>query len=166
MPGMDAITCLKTRRSIRQYTAAAIPAATIEDLVDCARLAPTAMNRQPWTFVVVREAATRARLAELTGHAGFLAAAPACVAVFCQTGDYWVEDGSAATLNLLNAARAHGLGGCWVAGHPLDYARPIAALLGAPEGHVLLSLVAIGHPAEDPAPEKRPLADVLRWERF
>jgi len=166
MPGMDAITCLKTRRSIRTYTADAVPAAVIEDLVDCARLAPTAMNRQPWTFVVVQEATTRARIAELTGHAAFIAQAPVCVAVFCEDGDYWVEDGSAATLNLLNAAHAHGLGACWVAGHPLDYAGPIARLLGAPNGHALLSLVAIGHPAEDPHPDKRSLADVIRWELY
>lgn len=166
MLDMDAIACLKTRRSIRIYRPELVKQELIEDIVDCGRLAPTAMNRQPWTFVVVREAATRARIAEMTGHAAFIAQAPVCIAVLCQAGDYWIEDGSAATLNLLNAARAHELGTCWVAGHPLDYAAPIAQLLGAPADHVLLSLVALGHPAEDPHPEKRSLGDVLRWERL
>ncbi len=163
---MDALECLKTRRSVRAYTTDPVPTPIIEDLIDCARLAPTAMNRQPWSFVVVRDQATRARIAELTGHAAFLAQAPVCIAVFCRAGDYWIEDGSAATLNLLNAARAHGLGSCWVAGHPLDYAGPISTLLGAPSDHQLLSLVAVGHAAEDPHPDKRPLAEVLRWDRF
>jgi nitroreductase len=163
---MDAITCLKTRRSIRTYADAPVPDTVVSDIIDCARLAPTAMNRQPWTFVAVRDASARGRIADLTGHAAFIAQAPVCIAVFCQEGDYWVEDGSAATLNLLNAARAHGLGSCWVAGHPLDYAPAIASLLGAPADRRLLSLVSIGWPGEDPRPEKRPLDDVLRWERF
>lgn len=163
---MDAIACLKSRRSIRSYIERPVADEVVEDIVDCARLAPTAMNRQPWTFVVVRAAATRARIAELTGHAAFIAQAPVCIAVFCQDGEYWVEDGSAATLNLLNAAWAHGLGSCWVAGHPLDYAQPIASLLGAPADRRLLSLVSIGWSNEQPSPEKRPLPDVLRWERF
>jgi nitroreductase len=163
---MDAITCLKSRRSIRTYTGAPVADETVADIVDCARLAPTAMNRQPWTFVVIRDARTREQIAELTGHAVFIAQAPVCVAVLCQEGEYWVEDGSAATLNLLNGARAHGLGSCWVAGHPLDYAPAIATLLGAPSDHRLLSLVSIGWPGEEPAPEKRRLEDVLRWERF
>ncbi len=166
MPGMDAITCLKTRRSIRTYAPGVVPRPVIEDLIDCARLAPTAMNRQPWRFVVVEDAATRARIAELTGHAAFIAKAAACIAVFVEAGDYWVEDGCAATMNLLTAAHAHALGACWVAAHPLAYAEPIARLLGAPDGHTLLSLVAVGHPAEAPEPEKRPLTDVLAWERF
>ena len=163
---MDAIVCLKTRRSIRTYRADPVPKPLIEDIVDCARLAPTAMNRQPWTFVVVRDEATRAKIAEATGHAPFIAQAPVCIAVFCEPWDFWLEDGSAATLNLLNAARAHGLGSCWVAGHPLEYAPAIARLLGAPDDRRLLSLVAIGCPAEDPQPDKRTLEDVVRWERF
>jgi nitroreductase len=163
---MDAIACLKTRRSIRRFTQDPVPDAVLRDIVDCARLAPTAMNRQPWTFVVVQDGSRRSRIADLTGHATFLADAPVAIAVFCSSGDYWVEDGSAATMNLLNAAHASGLGSCWVAGHPMTYADPIAAMLGAPNEQKLLAIVAIGYPAESPAPEKRTLDDVLRWERF
>jgi nitroreductase len=163
---MDAITCLKTRRSIRSYRPDPVSRAVVEDIVDCARLAPTAMNNQPWTFIVVTEEAGRARLAEITGHAAFIAQAPVCVAVVCRNVDYWVEDGSAATLNLLNAARAHGLGSCWVAGHPQPYAAALADALGVPREHTVLALVAVGHPAEDPRPDKRSLEDVIRWERM
>jgi nitroreductase len=163
---MDAITCLKTRRSIRTYRPEPVEPAMIEEIIDCARLAPTAFNRQPWTFVVVRDAAMRARIAELTGHAAFIAEAPVCVALFCGPTEFWVEDGCAATENLLLAARAHGLGSCWVGGYQTPYAQAIGELLGAAPDDRLVSLVAIGHPAEDPAVEKRSLAEVLRWERF
>ena len=163
---MDAITCLKTRRSIRAYDPRPVPEETIADIVDCGRLAPTAMNEQPWTFVVVREAVARRRIAEIMGHSGFVAEAPVCIAVLCRQTDYLLEDGSAATENLLLAATGHGLGSCWIAGHKMAYASEIVRLLGAPDGQVLVSLVSIGLAAESPLPEKRMLSDVLRWERF
>jgi nitroreductase len=163
---MDAITCLKTRRSIRTFRPDPVPAALVEDLVDCARLAPTAFNRQSWTFVTVCDAGARATIAETTGHAAFIAEAPVCVAVFCGPTEFWVEDGCAATENLLIAAHAHGLGACWVGGYQTPYAAAIGDLLGAPSDQRLLALVAVGYPAESPVVEKRPLADVLRWERF
>jgi nitroreductase len=163
---MDAITCLKTRRSIREYATTPVAQGVIEDIVDCARLAPTAMNRQPWTFVAIRDQATRQRLASIVEHAPFLAQAPVCIAVFCSGSEFWVEDGSAAIENLLLAAHAHGLGSCWVAGYQLPYAETIRDLLGAPAEARLLALVTVGWADESPAPEKRPLADVLRWERI
>jgi nitroreductase len=163
---MDAITCLKTRRSIRVYASLPVAQSVIEDLVDCARLAPTAMNRQPWTFVAIRDADTRQRLASIVEHAPFLAQAPACIAVFCAGSEFWVEDGSAAIENLLLAAHAHGLGSCWVAGYQVPYADAVRDLLGAPEEARLLALVTVGYADESPAPDKRPLAEVLRWERF
>ncbi len=164
---MDAIDCLKTRRSIRAYRPDDVPQALVEDVVDCGRLAATAMNQQPWTFVVVRDAATRSALAETCGKGGaFLSQAPVCIAVFCRPTDFFVEDGSAATENLLLAAWAHGLGSCWVGGDKLPYAPRAAELLGAPPDQRLLALVALGYPAEEPRPDKRPLAGVLRLERF
>ena len=163
---MDALTCLKTRRSVRAYESRAVPDAVIEDIVDCARLAPTAMNRQPWTFVVVKDAHTRQLLADSTGHATFLAQAPVCIAVFCGGTEFWLEDGSAATQNLLLAAWAHGLGSCWVAGHQVPWADTVRDLLGAAGDLHLVSMVAVGYPAEAPEPEKRLLADVIRWDRL
>jgi nitroreductase len=154
---MDAITCLKSRRSIRSFTTADVDAATVTDVLDCARLAPTAMNKQPWSFVVVRRAELRHRIVELAGHAEFLRTAPVAIAVCLDEWDYWKEDGSAATMAILLAAHAHGLGACWVSMEPHPYAAAVKALLGVPEGRHLLAVVAVGHPAETPAPEKRAL---------
>ena len=88
------------------------------------------------------------------------------MAVFCRETKYYLEDGSAATQNLLVAARAHGLGSCWVAGDKKHYCEAIGKLVGAPAGTRLVSLVAMGHPAEEPVKEKRPLAEVLHWEKI
>jgi nitroreductase len=163
---MDAIACLKTRRSVRVFRDTVIDRSIVEDVVDCARLSATANNAQPWTFVAIDDAETRKTIAEMTDWGKFIAQAPVCVAVLCRRTRYYLEDGSAATETLLNAARAHGLGSCWVAGDKKPYAPAITALLGAPDDVVLVSLVALGEPAEEPSPSKRPLAEVLRWNRY
>jgi nitroreductase len=163
---MDCIEALKTRRSIRAYTGEPVSRETIEDIIDCGRLAPTAINIQPWEFVAVTEPATLRAIAGIADFGRFIAQAAVCVAVLCKDTKYYLEDGCNASQNILVAARAHGLGGCWVAGDKKPYAERIRRLVGAPDGYKLISLLSIGHPAEEPLKDKRPLAEVLHWERF
>lgn len=163
---MDAIEALKTRRSVRRFRGEDVPRPVIEDIIDCGRLAATARNEQPWEFVVVTDGGVRAHLARLAVNGPFIADAPVCVVVLCREGTYFLEDGAAATQNMLVAARAHGLGTCWVAGDKKPYAAQVLELVGAPAGYKLVSLVAMGHPDTVGNPAKRPLKDVLHWERF
>jgi nitroreductase len=163
---MDAIEVLKTRRSVRAYKAEPVPRRIFEDIIDCGRLAATAVNIQPWEFVVVTEPAMLRKIADITDYGKFIAEASACVLVLCAETKYFLEDGSAATENILLAARAHGLGSCWVAGDKKRYAPDICRLVGAPRGYKLVSLIPIGYPAETPEPTKRPLAEVLHWEKY
>lgn len=164
---MDALEALRTRRSVRRYAPGRkIPRDTLGQIVDCGRLAASARNTQPWEFVVVTDPGRLAEIAALTAHGKFIADASACVAVFCRDGDYPLEDGCAATQNILVAARAFGLGSCWVAGARKEHAPAVEALLGVPPGIGLISLVALGYPLDTPSPAKRPLAEVLHWERF
>ncbi|MDI6828309.1 MAG: nitroreductase family protein [Armatimonadota bacterium] len=163
---MDAIECMKTRRSVRVYQDKPVPREIIEDIVDCGRLAATAINIQPWQFIVVQDPAMRKRIADTTDYGKFIAQAPVCIAVFCEDTKYYLEDGSAATQNILNAARAHELGSCWVAGDKKPYAQKIGEMLGMPPNYKLVSLVSIGYPIETPNPGKKPLYEVLHWERY
>ena len=163
---MDAIQALKTRRSVRVFRTDRVPAEILDDLIDCARLAPTAINIQPWEFVVVTAPEILRAIAEATDHGRFIADAPACVLVLCRDTKYFLEDGSAATTNILLAAHAHGLGACWVAGDKKPYAPGICRIVGAPEGYRLISLVPVGYPAEQPETPKRPLSDVLHRESY
>ncbi|MBP6964046.1 MAG: nitroreductase family protein [Armatimonadetes bacterium] len=163
---MDAIECLKTRRSVRAYQNRPVPKEIIEDIVDCGRLAASAINVQPWAFVAVTDSGVKKQIADISDHGQFIEQAGACIAVFCLNGKYYLEDGSAATQNILNAARAHGLGSCWVAGDKKEYAPRIGQLLGVPEDRNLVSLIAVGYPEQTPSPAKRALAEVLHWERF
>ena len=163
---MDAICVLKTRRAVRAYTGQPVGRDVIEEIVDCGRLAASAINIQPWEFVAVTNRGMLRRIAEATDHGRFIAGAAACVALFCRDTKYYLEDGSAATQNMLLAARAQGLGACWVAGDKKPYADAVREMLGAPADMKLVSLVPIGYPAEQPAKEKRALADVLHWEKY
>ena len=163
---MDAIETLKMRRAVRAYTREPVPREIIEDVVDCGRLAATAINIQPWEFVAVTDPGTLRKLADITDYGKFIADAPVCVVVLCRDTKYYLEDGSAATENILLAARAHGLGSCWVAGDKKPYAAEICQVMGAPAGYRLVSLIPIGHPAETPEKSKRPLSDVLHWEKY
>ena len=163
---MDALEVLKTRRSVRAYSGQLVPRDVIADIIDCGRLAASANNVQPWEFVVVTDSAARRALAQTTDHGRFIADAPVCVVVLCRETKYYLEDGSVATQNILLAARAHGLGSCWVAGDKKAYAPDVCRMVGAPDGFRLVSLVAMGYPAEEPVKSKRPLADVLHWDKY
>jgi nitroreductase len=163
---MDCISALKTRRSVRAYTGDPLSRQVIEDIIDCGRLAATAINIQPWEFVVVTDRRTLQAIAEIADYGKFIAQAAACVVVLCKDTKYYVEDGATASQNILVAARAHGLGSCWVAGSKTFYATKICRMVGAPKSHKLISLLALGHPAEEPQKDKRPLAEVLHWEKF
>ena len=164
---MDARLALKTRRSVRSYKAEPVPPKIIEDIVDCGRLAATARNRQPWEFVAITDPAMRRQLADLIETGRFLAEAPVCLAVFCADTKYFIEDGAAAIQNLLVAARAHGLGSCWIADDKKPYAETVGQMLKAPAGLKLIGLVAVGYAVENPVmPPKRALPEVLHWEKF
>jgi nitroreductase len=163
---MDAIEAMKKRRSVRAFKPDPIPETIIEEIIDCGRMAASAINIQPWTFVVVTNADMRRRIAYTTDYGAFIAMAPVCVAVLCRDTKYYLEDGCAATENILVAACAMGLAACWVAGDKKEYAPVICEMLGAPPGYKLVSLVAMGVPTEIPEAVKRPLSEVLHWERF
>ncbi|MCC6485935.1 MAG: nitroreductase family protein [Candidatus Hydrogenedentes bacterium] len=163
---MDALETLRSRRSVRTFLDLPVPTDMLEIIIDCGRLAASAINTQPWEFVVVTDTITRQQIADVTDHGKHIASAGACVAVFCKDGKYYLEDGCAATQNILLAARALGLGSCWIAADKKTYAETLRTMLGLPFGYKAVSLVAIGYTGEDPQPPKRPLNEVLHWEHW
>jgi len=163
---VEAIKALKTRRSKRKFLSTPVTKKVVEDIIDCGRLAPSALNIQPVEFIVVTKKETKKRIAEVTDYGKFIAEAPVCVAVFSRQTKYYLEDGSAASENILLAAHAHGLGACWVAGDKKLYADKIRQLLGVPQEFKLVSLIPMGYSNEQPKPTKRKLKDFVHWEKY
>ncbi|HRY28413.1 MAG TPA: nitroreductase family protein [Elusimicrobiota bacterium] len=164
---MDALEAIARRYSERSYTSKPVPKDVLEKIVDAGRRAPTARNVQPWEFVVVTDAAARKQIAGLAENGKFIEQAPACVAVFCKDTKYYLEDGCNATTALMIAAAALGVQSCWVAGDKKPYGGAVAERLGLPDGYKLVSLVPLGYAAAaGRPPAKRPLDEVIHWEKF
>ncbi len=164
---MRAIEAIKSRRSVRSFNSKSLSPGMLEELIDCARFATTARNVQPWEFVAVTKRQTLEKLGAFIENARFIAQCACCIAIFCQDTKYYLEDGCAATQNLLIAATDLGIRSCWVAGDKKEYAKETAKLLSVPEGFKLVSLVALGYSdTEVELIPKRSLKEVLHWEKF
>ena len=146
---MDIYSYINNRVSVRNYKGEAVPASTIEKLVDAGRRAPSARAVEPWEFVVVTDKGLLNRLGEIANTGQFIKDAACCIAVFCKDTKYYLEDGCAATENILLTAHALGLGAVWLGVHPRqERVTGVRKLLGIPDHVVPVALVAIGHPAE------------------
>ena len=166
---MDAIELIKVRRSIREYQDKPIAKEILEKIVDAARFAPTARGVEPWEFIVIIKPDTLKELAGLADNGRFILQAKACIAVFCKDTKYYLEDGCAATENILLAAASLGIGSCWVAGDKKPYCPSVAKLLGVGDTLKLVSLISLGYPKTQNAfkvTEKRSLQELLHWEKF
>lgn len=155
---------IMTRTSVRAYTDQAIGKDTIEAILKAGMAAPTAVNAQPWHFVVVTNRAILDSLATSNPNARMLHQAPLAIVV-CgditktlegKGREFWIQDCSAATENILLAAHAYGLGAVWTAAYPIDdRMASISTTLQLPETIVPLCAIIIGHPAENPEPKDK-----------
>ena len=158
---MDCIEAIMGRRSIRAYTDEPVTDEQVETILRAAMAAPSAGNQQSWRFIVVRDAEKRAELAQATPYSRMVAEAPVAFVVCGDTRDekhpgYWVQDCSAAIENALVAIHAIGLGAVWIGGHPVsERVDNIRRICRIPEGVVPMSMIALGHPAQEKPPAER-----------
>jgi len=161
---MDALEAIRRRRSIRSFTGESVPRVDLEKIVDAGRLAASGHNRQPWDFIVVTD---RKIIDKLKIAAQWMDKAGAIMAIAIDpSAEFWLEDGSAAVENMLIASTALGYGSCWLEGDTLPLEQKLKAILGVPEDRRLLTLVPIGVPAESPTKQKKPLEEVIHWEKW
>ena len=164
---MDTFETFKNRISVREYGDRPVEKEKLEKMVDAARLAPTARGEQPWEFIVVTKKEKIKELADITDHGKFMSGAPAAIVIFCRDTKYYLEDGCAATENVLLAATALGVASCWIAGDKKEYGIRIAKALNVPESFKLISILSLGYPKAGPEPhKKRPLNELIHWEKF
>ncbi len=165
---MKTIEAIEARHSTRSFVYEPIPKDMLIQLVDSGRRAPSGRNEQSIEYVIVDEPKTIREIAGMTDHGRFAADAGALV-ILVSRGEakYYLEDGSAASQNVLLAATAQGLASCWIAGDKKYYAGQVCARLDVPDDRKLVSILAIGKEAEFAPPKPRPsIGALLHWNRF
>ena len=168
------LRALRRTRQVRQLTSEPVAEADLQAILEVARWTGSASNRQPWTFVVVREPATLGAIAAASPNVRHVAGAAAAIVIVMDGGMPEIEtfDEGRVVERILVAATALGLAAAmgWVM--PAG-AAAVAALLGVPEGRRARTLVSLGYPTEEgsrpksaPGTARRPLAEMVRFERF
>lgn len=155
---------IATRASVRAFKRDAIPNDLIQKLLKAGMAAPTALNAQPWHFIVIHDQGQLSSLSVASPYTGLLADAPLAIAV-CgditkkapgDEGIYWSQDACAATENILLAAHAMGLGATWTGSYPIETRYKLAQkVLSLPDNLIPVSIIAIGYPAVTVAPKDK-----------
>lgn len=161
------------RRSIRTYQPWSVPREALEELLRAAMAAPSAVNKQPWEFVVI---STPEGMTALQRHLPYgRYNAPAAVVVCgCPDmahsnphGNFWVQDCSAATENLLLAASGLGLGTVWTAVYPKpELVAAVQGELDLPESVIPLNVILVGYPAEEKPARTQYNPERVHWEKY
>lgn len=164
-----------SRTSVRAYTDQKVEKDKIEKLLRAAMAAPTAVNKQPWHFVVIEDKHVLEQIAEEIPTAKMAARTPLAITI-CgdmekaldgEGRDFWVQDASAATENLLLAAHAMGLGAVWTGVYPIkDKVDATRALLKLPETIIPLGTIVIGYPKETPQPKDKWKPENVSYNTF
>ncbi|MDY7040010.1 MAG: nitroreductase family protein [Chloroflexota bacterium] len=184
---MDVLEAITTRRSVRKYSSRQVEDEKLEQILDAARLAPSWANRQCWRFVVVRDPQNISQLARPRGLVTqinrWLKDVPVIVVLCADPGrsgtrhnqPYYMLDAGIAGEHLVLAATALGLGTCWIGA--FDEAA-VKEILDIPAGIRVVTLIAVGYPAEEPALYERvvhvaagsvrrlPLSKIAHGERW
>lgn len=149
---------IMTRSSVRSYTDQPVEQEKLEKLLRAGMAAPTAGNRQPWEFIIVTDRKILDTFPSIIPNAQMSAKAQAAIVVLgsptkALLPEYWVQDCSAATENILLAAHGMGLGTVWCGAYPnndADRVGQMRKLLSIPEDSYALNIIVIGYPDSEP----------------
>jgi nitroreductase len=163
---MDVFDGIRTLLAVRRYLDRPVPEGIIRKIVEAGRLTGSAMNLQPWHFIVVQEAATLRRLGALARSGPYIAQAPLAIVVAVERTGYAVSDASRAIHSMLLVAWSEGIGSNWVGFGGLE---KINALLGIPGELDVLAILPFGYPADRIGrgrKNRKPLRAIAHRERY
>ena len=172
---MDALKALKSRRSIRQYQYKSVSDELIEELVDCARHAPSCYNQQPWEFIIVRGKERMKEIVKLKGeYSQYMIQAPVWIALGYNTRvgtkGHNLENTAVAAENLLLAAHSLGLGAVYTGAFEEDDSKlqdKVSEVLELPEHVHVVTIICVGWPDEEPGEkEMRDLSEMIHFETY
>ncbi len=165
---MDVFQCIRTRRTVREFTAEPVPDAVIHKILQAARWAPSSSNTQPWHFIVVKEPATIAELGRICTQGAFIGQAPAAIAIVMDNARRAQLDAGRALQQMELTAWSEGLGTCFV-GIRGEQQDAVKALLGIPEELELVTVLPFGYRIlREPGTgtPRKPMSEITHGERF
>lgn len=170
---MDVIDAIQTRKSVREFLDKPVEEEKLKLVLEAARQAPSASNRQEWRFVVVRDLALREKLAQAAGSQAFVGQAPVIIAACAETDGHRMTCGepcypidvAIALDHLTLRAVELGLGTCWIGKFN---AEEVKRLLGIPAGIRVVQLMPLGYPARPEAIRKNRLSfeQIVKYEHW
>jgi len=163
---METFEAVRTLLAVRRYLDRPVPEAIVRKILEAGRLTGSAMNLQPWTFIVVQDPQTLRRLGALARSGPYIAEAPLAIVVAVDKTGYAVSDASRAIHSMLLVAWAEGLGSNWVGFGGLD---KVGALLEIPKGLDVLAILPFGYPADKIGrgkKKRKPLQAIAHREHY
>lgn len=166
---MDVFDAIRNRRSVRKYKKDPVETSKIQKCLEAAQWAPSASNRQPWHFIVVKNEKTRKALSDIHPYGKFMKESPVVIVVLCDPEKhpkYFMYDPCIATQNLLLAAYAQGLGTCWMGMVNVDFEDEVKTVLAIPDHVAILCCVSVGYPDETPTSTRKDLSEIVSYEKY
>jgi nitroreductase len=163
---MEVFEAVRTMLAVRRYLDRAVPEAIVQRIVEAGRLTGSAMNLQPWHFIVVQDRDTLRRLGALARSGPYVAEAPLAIVVVVERTGYAVSDASRAIDSMMLTAWSEGVGSNWVGFGNLE---KVNALLGIPSERDVLAILPFGYPADRIGrgkKKRKPLRAVAHRERY
>ena len=170
---MDVLNAMKSRKSVRNFLDKPIEKDELTAILNAARLAPSASNRQEWRFVVVFDEKTRKQLAEAANEQAFVGEAPLVIAACAETDGHVMSCGqpcypidvAIALDHLTLAAVEAGLGTCWIGAFDENKVKKI---LGIPDRIRVVALMPVGYPSDPSLKKKKRLAyeEIVKYEHW
>lgn len=170
----ETIKTIHQRKSVRNYTDQAVTKEQLETLVRAGMAAPTAINTQPWQFVIVTDKALKADYAKGNMQEAMINKCSAMIVVCCDMSlendrakNFWQQDCAAATENILLAAESMGLGTVWTGVYPVEErVKTVSEKFGLPENVTPFCVILVGYPDGSDQPKDKYKAERVHWNKY
>ncbi|MHA1944122.1 MAG: nitroreductase family protein [Candidatus Thorarchaeota archaeon] len=166
---MDTIKTIRDRRSIRKYRSDVVDDESLQIILQAGRWAPSASNKQPWHFIVIKNKEMREKLADIHDYGRFMRESPVVIVAL---GDpkkhprYHLADPHQAVQNMLLAAHAQGLAPCWLGVRDTDLEPQFRDALNIPQDQRVICSISLGHGDQQRNSTRFPLEDIVSWEKY
>ena len=166
---MDVMNAILNRRSIRKYLSKDIEEEKVNAILEAGRWAPSASNKQPWHFIVIRDPNIRKKLAQAHQYGSFMVESPVVIAVLGNPDKhpkYHLADPHNAVQNMLLAAHSLDLGTCWIGVRDTDVESLFKEMLNVPNDYRFVCCISLGYYDVDARKNRVDIAEIVSYERF